>query len=116
MMLSHNFLLILNKNKQYIFLFLLGEMYHISFYSLLFVLIILVTAEIYIKMSKVLSFWYSKIVFRHSNDDEKTIYRNLERCTLKLEKKKSHFMFNESHYNNVILLTYTNIITKEKCM
>ena len=69
-------------------------------------------AEISIKMIKVLSFWYSKIHLRFFKDNEKTLYRNMERFTLKLEKKnKSHLMFNKASYNNDILPTYTNIFT-----
>ena len=37
------------------------------------------------------------------------MYRTMERSTLKLEKKKSHRMFNGTCYNNDILPTYTNI-------
>ena len=44
---------------------------------------------------------------------EKTIYRNLERSTLKLERNKSHPMFNELCYNNDILPTYTTIWVTE---
>ena len=51
-------------------------------------------------MIKVLSFWYSKIVLRFLKDNEKTMYRNLERSILKLKKYKSHLMFNETCYNN----------------
>ena len=50
-------------------------------------------------MIKVLNFWYSKIVLRFFKDKQKIIYKNLERSTLKLEKK-SHLMFNETYYNN----------------
>ena len=39
----------------------------------------------------------------------KATYRNLERSTLKLEKNKSHPMFNETCYNNDILPAYTNV-------
>ena len=53
-----------------------------------------------IKMIKVLSFWYSKIVLRFLMDNEKIIYRNLERNTLKLERNKSHLMFHQTCYNN----------------
>ena len=42
---------------------------------------------------------------------KKIIYRNLERNTLKLEKKKALLMFNETCYNNDILPTYTNTHT-----
>ena len=66
----------------------------------LFPILILITKqytdEIFIKLIKFLSFWYSKIVLRFFKDNEKTLYRNLERSTLKLEKKKSHLMFNET--------------------
>ena len=37
---------------------------------------------------------------------KKMIYRNLESNTLKLERDKSHLMFNETCYNNDILPTY----------
>ena len=33
--------------------------------------------------------------------NEKIIYRNLERNTLKLERNKSYLMFNETCYNNI---------------
>ena len=60
-------------------------------------------------MIRFLSFWYSKIVLRFLTDNEKIMYRNLERNTLKLERNKFHLMFNETCYNNNILPTYTNI-------
>ena len=65
-------------------------------------------------MIKVLSFWYSKIVLRFFTDNEKIIYRNLERITKKLENNKSHLMFNETCYNNDIFPTSTNIIIRNK--
>ena len=37
---------------------------------------------------------------KNLTDNEKIIFRNLERSTLKLEKNKSHLMFNETCYNN----------------
>ena len=61
-------------------------------------------------MIQVLSFWYSKIVLRFLTDNEKIIYRNLERKILKLEGDKSHLMFNETCYNNDILPIHTNMI------
>ena len=42
-------------------------------------------------------------------ENEKIIYRNLERSTPNLEKNKSYLMFNEKCYSNDILPTYTNI-------
>ena len=39
---------------------------------------------------------------------------NFELSTLKLEKKKSHLMFNETYYNNDILPTYTNVRLHDK--
>ena len=69
--------------------------------------------EIPIKMIRVLSFWYSKIVLRFLTDNEKIIYTNFERNTLQLEKEnKSHLMFNETCYNRDILPTHTNIILR----
>ena len=46
---------------------------------------------------------------RFLTNNEKIIYRNLERSTLKLERSKSYLMFNETCYINDILPTYTNI-------
>ena len=60
-------------------------------------------------MIKVLSFWYFKILLRFLKRNKKTLYRNLERSTLKFEKNKSHAMFNETCYNNDILPTYTDL-------
>ena len=56
-----------------------------------------------------MSFWYSNIVWRFFKDNENTIYGNLERSTLKLEKNKSHIVFNETCYNNDILLIYSSM-------
>ena len=56
-------------------------------------------AEISIEIIKILSLWCSKIVLRLFKANEKTLYRNLERSTLKLERNKTHLMFNETCYN-----------------
>ena len=66
-------------------------------------------AELSIKTIEVWSFWYSKIVLRFFKDNENTLCRNPEICTLKLENNKSRLMFNETCDNSDILSTYTNI-------
>ena len=66
--------------------------------------------EIFIKMIKILSLWYSRVVLRFLKDNEKKLLgRNLERTTLKLERNKSYLMFNETCYNNNILPNCTRI-------
>ena len=46
----------------------------------------------------------------------KKSFRDLERNTLKLERNKSHLMFNETCYNNDILPTYTNMKLYQECL
>ena len=58
------------------------------------------TAEIFIERIKVVSFLYPTIVIRFFKDNERILFINSERSTLKLEKKKSYLMFNETCYNN----------------
>ena len=54
-----------------------------------------------LKMLKILSLWYSRFVLRFLKENEKKLFRNLERTTLKLERTKSQLMFNETCYNNL---------------
>ena len=61
-------------------------------------------------MIKVLSLWYSRVVPRFFKDNEKKLFKNLERSTLKFERMKSHIIFNETSYNNNILSNYTRKI------
>ena len=49
------------------------------------------------------------VVLRIMKDNEKKLFINLKRSTLKMERKKSHLMFNETCYNNDILPKYTRI-------
>ena len=61
-------------------------------------------------MIKILSLWYSQVLLRLLKDNEKKLYRNLECRTLKLERNKSHLMFNETCYDDDILPKFTSII------
>ena len=49
------------------------------------------------------------MVKRFFIDNGKKLLISLEHSTLKLEKKKSHFIFNETCYNNDILSNNTKI-------
>ena len=51
-------------------------------------------------MIKILSLWSSRVVLRFLKDNEKKLFRNSERTTLKLERNKSHLTFKETCYNN----------------
>ena len=62
-----------------------------------------------LKMIQILSSWYSRVVLRLWKDNKKKLFRNLERTALKLERNKSHLIFNETCYNNDILPKYTGI-------
>ena len=47
-----------------------------------------------LKMIKTLTLCYSRVLLRFLKDNEKKLFRNLKRSTLKLERNKSHLMFN----------------------
>ena len=59
-----------------------------------------------LKMIKILSSLYYLVVLRFLKDNEKKLFRSLDRRTLKPETNKSHSMFNETCYNNDILANY----------
>ena len=48
----------------------------------------------------IMNLWYPRLVMRLSKDNEKILFGNWKRCTWKLEREKSHLMFNEECYNN----------------
>ena len=51
-----------------------------------------------LKLIKVLSLWYVRFVLRFLNYVKKKLFRNLDLSTLKLERKKSHLMIEETCY------------------
>ena len=57
----------------------------------------------------ILSLWYSRVVLRFLKDNKNKLLRNLERSTLKLERNKSHLMYNEACHSDDILPKYTII-------
>ena len=90
-------------------LFCNNEWQHILFLCILlwFLPTCVCWLEYLLKMLKILSLWYSRGVLRFLKGNEKKLYRNLKRSTLKLERNKSHLMFNETCHNNDILTKYT---------
>ena len=54
-------------------------------------------------------FYACKIVLGFFKENEKTLYRNLDPSTLKLEKKKFHLILNETYYYKDSLPNYTNM-------
>ena len=53
--------------------------------------------------------WLSKIMFKQLTPEAKTIFRKLEKNSIKLLNAKAHRLFNETCLNNNLLPTYTNI-------
>ena len=58
---------------------------------------------------KFLTLWYSKIAFRFLSDENKKIFRQLEKVSLKIISAQSHLSFNETCLNNKLLPKYTNV-------
>ena len=57
-------------------------------------------------MIRMLILWYSQVVLKFLKDNEKKLFRNLERSTLKLERNNSHLMFNETCYYKYIYVMF----------
>jgi len=53
--------------------------------------------------------WLSFIILKNTNRDVLKLFRDLERIKIKLVKKRSHLVFNQTCLNNKLLPTYTNI-------
>ena len=61
------------------------------------------------KFRKIISFWLSKLILKILKSNEKSLFRFLEKTTIKLLEIKLHRLFNETCLNNDLLPIYTNI-------
>ena len=61
------------------------------------------------KLRRVFTHWLSTVILRLITPECLTLFRKLERCSIKLVKVSAHLRFNETCLNNRLLPTYTNI-------
>ena len=58
-----------------------------------------------LRMLRILSLWYSRVVLRFLKNNENKLIRNFESSPLILEIKKSHLVFNETFFNSCIVVS-----------
>lgn len=59
-------------------------------------------------MNKFIIKWFSRIVFNLQNEENKKIFRNIEKTTKKYITNKLHLLFNKTCINENLLPNYTN--------
>ena len=59
---------------------------------------------------KYIVLWFSKIIFNIQSDENKKIFRNLEKCKKKYINNTEHLNYNRICKNENLLPIYTNFI------